>query len=167
MFAALSLSTQMPEGVALQYSGAAFLALTLGYCRALCSMTLLLVITQSWNGIGVALWVDALLPVWFMIGLVAITRRMLPANPFVFLLGCGFFGLFLVSAVQVVVGAVPRALLNRVPVLPQFFSEHTTWSLMLASGGALLEGMIITVLVVYYPRAVALFDDRFYLFKRS
>jgi len=37
--------------------------------------------------------------------------------------------------------------------------------LLLASGEATLEGMIITILVVYFPKAVAMFDDSFYLVK--
>ncbi len=166
IFAALLLTRNMPEGVSLQYSGAAFLALTLGYARALWSMSLLLIITQPWSLMGQILFIDALLPIWTMVSLVGYSRRFLPANPFVFLLGCSFIGLFLVYAIQVFASALAHGFNVGEPVLSSVFSEPTAWSLLLASGEATLEGMIITILVVYYPRAVVLFDDKFYLSKR-
>lgn len=163
VFGILLLTRDLPEGVTLKYSGAAFLALTVGYSRALLSMTLLLFITQPWSGLGLALLVDALLPIWLMLQVVRLSRRYLPANPFVFLLGCGFIGLFLVYAVQQCVGVIYWALLTDMPPLAVLFSEQTGLRLLLAGGEATLEGMIITILVVYFPRAVLLFDDQFYL----
>ena len=163
VFGILLLTRDLPEGVTLKYSGAAFLALTLGYSRALMSMTLLLLIVQPWSTLGPALLIDALLPIWLMLFLVRLSRRFLPANPFVFLLGCGFFGLFIVYAIQQCVGVVSWALLTETPVLAELFSEQTALRLLLAGGESTLEGMIITILVVYFPRAVLLFDDDFYL----
>lgn len=163
IFGALALTRHMPDGVTLQYSGAAFLALTLGYHRALLSMALLLLIVRPISEWGVSLWIDALLPVWLMVWLVAMSRRFLPANPFVFLLGCSFIGLFAVSAVQKVAGTIAEALGQGLPAFSLLYSEQTAWSLLLVSGEATLEGMIITLLVVYYPQAVRLFDDQFYL----
>jgi uncharacterized membrane protein len=163
IFAALLLSRTLPDGVTLSYSGSAFLALTLGYPRALLSMCLLLGITQPWSSLGQMLLVDALLPIWLMVSLVRLTRRYLPANPFVFLLGCGFLGLFFVYAVQQFASAALGALLPGTPLSAVMPSERIVWSLLLAGGEATLEGMIITVLVVYFPRAVRLFDDEFYL----
>lgn len=165
VFAALLLSKGMPEGVSLQYSGAAFLALTLGYSRALLSMTLLLLITQPLATIGQTLLIDALMPIWLMITLVGFTRKHLPANPFVFLLGCSFFGLFIACAAQEIIGSIALALNHGEPLFSRVFSEPTAWGLLLASGEATLEGMIITILVVYFPKAVAMFDDSFYLVK--
>ncbi len=163
VFGILLLTRDLPEGVTLKYSGAAFLALTLGYSRALMSMTLLLLIVQPWSTLGPALLIDALLPIWLMLFLVRLSRRFLPANPFVFLLGCGFFGLFIVYAIQQCVGVVSWALLTETPVMAELFSEQTALRLLLAGGESTLEGMIITILVVYFPRAVLLFDDDFYL----
>lgn len=163
VFGILFLSRDLPEGIILKYSGAAFLALTVGYSRALLSMTLLLLITQPWSGMGVILLVDALLPAWLMLSVVSLSRRYLPANPFIFLLGCGFFGLFLVYAIQIAVSVICGAWLNGEAVLPELISERTGLRLLLAGGEATLEGMIVTILVVYFPRAVVLFDDDYYL----
>ena len=163
VFAALRLTHNLPEGVTLQFSGAAFLALTIGYSRALLSMVLLLLITQPWPSMGQSLLVDALLPVWLMVWLVALSRRFLPANPFVFLLGCSFIALFFVYAVQEIVNAALTAWFTKQPVINAMFFDQTSWGLLLAGGEAILEGMIITVLVVFLPAAVTLFDDEFYL----
>lgn len=163
IFGILLLTRDLPEGVSLRYSGAAFLALTVGYSRALLSMTLLLLIIQPWLNAGLTLVIDALLPIWLMIVVVNLSRRFLPANPFVFLLGCSFIGLFLVYAVQQCVSLTFWAVSTGTPILPTLFSERTGLHLLLASGEATLEGMIITILVVYFPKAVLLFDDKFYL----
>ena len=163
VFGILLLARDMPEGISLKYSGAAFLALTVGYCRALVSMTLLLLITQPWADMGLILLIDALLPTWLMLFVVRLTRQFLPANPFVFMLGCGFFGLFIVYAVQQSAGVFFPAMLAGEPALDLLFSEQTGLRLLLAGGEATLEGMIITILVVYFPRAVMLFDDDYYL----
>lgn len=167
IFLALSLGKNMPQGVSLQYSGAAFLALTLGYSRALLSITLLLLITQPLSSYGQALLIDGLLPVWLMVSLVLFTRRHLPANPFVFLLGCSFIGLFVVYAAQIVMGSVVHGMLTSASIVESVMAEQNAWKLLLASGEATLEGMIITILVAYLPRAVLLFDDKFYLAKKS
>lgn len=163
VFGLLLLSRHLPDGISLSYSGAAFLALTLGFDRALLSMSLLLLITRTWSDWGTTLVIDALLPVWLMLLLARLSRRHLPANPFIFLLGLGFFGLFLVYAVQAGAGALVSAWLTGQPIGETMFSETTGLHLLLAGGEATLEGMVITLLVVYWPKAVRLFDDRFYL----
>ena len=66
-------------------------------------------------------------------------------------------------AIQQCVGVVSWALLTETPVMAELFSEQTALRLLLAGGESTLEGMIITILVVYFPRAVLLFDDDFYL----
>ena len=128
-------------------------------------MALLLVITQPLATLGQSLLVDAIFPVWLSVSMVMWTRKYLPANPFVFLLGCGFLGLFFVYCAQVIVGAMVDAVLTGQPVLDFLLSEQTIWSLLLAGGEATLEGMIISILVAFSPTAVTLFDDDFYLKK--
>ena len=78
------------------------------------------------------------------------------------------FGLFLVGAVQLALGTVVSALLGaEVGTMPLATSERPIRGVLLAAGEATLEGMLVTVLVVYAPRAVATFDERFYLTPRS
>lgn len=164
-------------GVAVHYLGAAFLALLLGYPRALLAMAAVFVLEPLLPGAvarvhgeglaGVGHWglrtlLGGVLPVWTMWLVVSASKRWLPRNLFVFLLGCGLFGLFFACAVQVVATAATVALLA--PTLPPgFLDEFLPYALLLASGEAWLEGMLTTLLVVYVPGAVRLFDEAFYL----
>lgn len=155
--------SSLSSGVGIQYSGAAFLAITLGYSRALLSMLIILCITQPLAHLGQSIWIDALLPIWLMLWLLVFTQRNLPVNPFVFLLGCGFIGLFLVYSIQLLVQALVLSF-SQNPLSPEpFFSDQLVFSLLLAGGEATLEGMVVTILVVFVPRAVYMFDDKLYL----
>lgn len=159
----MALSTYLPEGLNLGYSGAAFLVLTLGYARALVSMTLLLGIMYAFNELGILLWFKAALPVALTWLVMKLSRRYLPANPFVFLLGCGFIGLFLVYAGTEVLTAWILSFTSSADPISFLSSDGLIWQVLLAGGEATLEGMVITLLVAFYPKAVALFDDQFYL----
>lgn len=164
VFAMSLLSADLAREATLRYHGAAFLALTLGYGRALPTVGAIVAATSAPGTLGSALLVDALVPIWLTCSLVALSRRHLPPNPFVFLLGCAFFGIFAVGALQLALGTAATAWLGAdggTMALPA--SERLLFGLLLAAGEATLEGMLISVLVVYAPRAVRLFDDRFYL----
>ncbi|MEN9314780.1 MAG: hypothetical protein RIS35_1173 [Pseudomonadota bacterium] len=171
----------LASGVSLQYLGAAFLALLLGYPRALVSMTIvfavgpwlpnaaapaasvaLVDVVGAW---GLRTLLGAVLPIWTMWLVVSACRRWLPRNLFVFLLGCGLFGVFFACAVQVLATVAITALVA--PDLPPgFFEDVVPYALLLASGEAWLEGMLTTLLVVYAPGSVRLFDEAFYLSRR-
>ena len=45
----------------------------------------------------------------------------------------------------------------------ELIDDFVPYALLLASGEAWLEGMLITLLVVYLPGSVRLFDEGFYL----
>ena len=175
------MSFTLASGVSLQYLGAAFLALLLGYPRALVSMALVFAIgpwlpsatslaadaqiVDALGTWGLRTLLGAVLPVWTMWLVVSACRRWLPRNLFVFLLGCGLFGVFFACAVQVLATVGVTALLA--PGLPPgYFEDVVPYALLLASGEAWLEGMLTTLLVVYAPGSVRLFDEAFYLARR-
>jgi uncharacterized membrane protein len=168
------MSVELPSGLVLHYLGSAFLALLLGYPRALLSMALVIgvdcVLPRAGADFDVAglaawaprMWLSAVLPIVAMWSVVSACRRWLPRNLFVFLLGCGLFGLFLSYVVQLLATAAVYAAL--VPELPRgFWDDFVPYALLLATGEAWLEGMLTTLLVVYVPGAVRLFDEAFYL----
>lgn len=160
------MSVSLPSGLELHYSGAAFLALLLGYPRALLSMALVLALDGEAGTWGLRLLLAGALPIWAMWFIVTASRRWLPGNLFVFLLGCGLFGLFAAYAVQIAGSAV--ALVALAPTVPrELVEDFLPYSLLLAAGEAWLEGMLITVLVVYLPGSVRLFDEAFYLRRRA
>jgi len=168
------MTVRLDSGLELHYLGSAFLALVLGYPRALVSMAIVLGVECMVPAAGPALdpatlstWglrvlLGAVLPVWAMWAIVVACRRWLPRNLFVFLLGCGLFGLFFSYALQLAGTALAFAALA--PTIPRGFGEDfVPYALLLATGESWLEGMLTTVLVVYVPGSVRLFDESFYL----
>ena len=169
------MAVTLPGGLQLHYLGSAFLALLLGYPRAILSMAAVLAIqgalaqadpsaaeSSNW---GLQMLLAGALPVWTMWLVVTATRRWLPRNPFVFLLGCGLLGLFFAYVVQLCASAL--ALLALAPAVPRgLLDDFVPYALLLASGEAWLEGMLTTLLVVYLPGSVRLFDDTAYLARR-
>jgi uncharacterized membrane protein len=164
------MTIELPSGLTLHYLGSAFLALLLGYPRALLSMAMVFAAeaarADTWSHWGLRVLLSGALPIVAMWAIVTACLRWLPRNPFVFLLGCGLFGQFAAYSVQLWASAlVYLALAPAVP--PAFLEDVLPYALLLATGEAWLEGMIITLLVVYVPGSVRLFDEGFYLRKRS
>lgn len=164
------MSVDLPSGLTLHYLGSAFLTLLLGYPRALLSMAMVFAAeaarTDAWSQWGLRLLLSAALPIVTMWAIVGACRRWLPANPFVFLLGCGLFGQFAAYSVQLWAGAL--AYLALAPTVPDaFLADVLPYALLLATGESWLEGMMVTLLVVYVPGSVRLFDEIFYLRSRS
>ena len=169
VFLGHQMSIRLPGGIELHYMGSAFLALLLGYPRALLSMTLVLLGSALMKGaltsLGVQVFFHAAIPITVMMIISRAIQKSLPPNLFVFLLGNGFIGLFLTYAFEHLIALGGRALLISNDLSPGALSmsDVTPYALLLASGEAWLEGMIITVLVVFAPGVVRMFDDAFYL----
>ncbi|MEZ5657238.1 MAG: energy-coupling factor ABC transporter permease [Burkholderiaceae bacterium] len=168
MTAVVFLGHQMhvPAGarIELHYLGAPALCLMLGYPRAMIAMAVVLLadhLLAPGGSLGLRFLLSAALPIWVIYRLLRFSQRCLPANLFVFLLGVGFIGLFVTYALQLLAAAAMHAWLGS--------WSHDGWqqtlpfALLLASGETVMEGMLITLFVVYAPRWVRLFDDRFYL----
>lgn len=156
------MSVPLASGLELHYLGSAFLALLLGYPRALLSMAAVLALTGEPASWGLRMLLAAALPIWAMWLIVSASKRWLPRNPFVFLLGCGLFGLFASYTLQLAASAL--AYLALAPEVPAAFADDVLpYALLLAAGEAWLEGMLTTLMVVYLPGTVRLFDDDFYL----
>lgn len=156
------MAIELPGGVSLHYQGAAFLAILLGWSRAVLSMLVICVteavLESRYGSLGLRLLVGGIFPIWTMLFLIGLTQRLLPRNLFVFLLGCGFFGLYLVNALQFALGLALTAAMGSDATV-----DVLAYGLLLASGEVIIEGMLITVFVVYVPWIVRTFDDAFYL----
>ena len=167
VFVGHQMNIPVDDRISLHYRGAAALCLMLGYPRAMISMAVVLVadhLLAPQGALGLRYLVSAALPIWLIYRLLRVSQRWLPANLFVFLLGAGFIGLFITYTVQLLSSAGLHVWLG---TWPHDGWEHAMpFALLLASGETVLEGMLITVLVVYAPRWVRLFDDGFYLARR-
>lgn len=152
-------------GDRLHFVGAAWLTLMLGYPRAVLSMSLIVLMRLVLGGEPLAFWgvsllAEAIAPVWAMWWIVDRCKRWLPANLFVFLIGCGLFG---VAAVNFAHTAAASGILRAGGVATGAWGDYLPFGLLLGWGEALLEAMATTVLVVYLPGVVAAFDEDFYL----
>jgi len=169
VFLGHQMTISLPGGIELHYMGSAFLALLLGYPRAVLSMTLVLLASALMKGslaaLGVQIIFHAIIPVTLMMIISSTIQRLLPPNLFVFLLCNGFIGLFIAYALEHFIALGGRALL--VGSNPVAAADLTPYALLLASGEAWLEGMLITILVVFAPGVVRMFDDAVYLQSRS
>lgn len=164
VFAGRQMSVPVDDQISLHYLGGAALCLLLGYPRAMLSMALVIGLghlLEPGGSIGLQYLAGAALPVWISYRLLRASQRWMPPHLFVFLLGAGFAGLFITYAVQIFALAALHVWLGSWP--------HDGWglalpfALMLAAGETVIEGMLITLLVVYAPHHVRLYDDAFYL----
>ncbi len=167
----------MPGGVTLQYAGAAWLALLLGYPRAVLSVAVAMTIEASTGGrsaaaLGLGIVLFAVAPAWLMWALARTCRRRLPPNPFVFLIGVGFLGLFIAHALPLLAAGLIDALALGTQAVADTASAHALgqqlrlalpYALLLSAGEAWIEGMLTTLLVVFAPERVRLFDEAYYL----
>jgi len=167
LWAARHMTVTLPGGLTLQYMGAAWLTLLLGYPRAVVSMALVfgaeaLAGDDPLLAAAPSLLLLGILPAWLIWQVATQCRRRLPANLFVFLLGVGFLGLFATYALSLLLAAGLTALIGG-PSAPAYWETMLPYALLLATGESWLEGMMTTLLVVFAPGAVRLFDERFYL----
>lgn len=165
-------SFALPQGGELHYLGAAWLTLLVGYPRAVLSMAAVQLVQMAWQDAPAQTWglrvlIGAVLPVWTMWGVVQACRRWLPRNLFVFLLGCGLLGIAAVNMLQFATGTAAMALLGT-QTARVLWDEFLPYGLLLSWGEAWIEGMVITLAVVYAPTGtVRLFDEAWYLAKPS
>ncbi|MFZ4499128.1 MAG: energy-coupling factor ABC transporter permease [Burkholderiales bacterium] len=117
---------------------------------------------RSLPAIGTEWLLHGMLPLWVSAALVSMAERRLPAHPFIFLWGYGFF----VSGIAVCVGGLAQTLwhagLGSTPwaVLSE---EFLPFYLLLGGSEAFTAGALLTLMVVYRPGWVERFDDAVYL----
>lgn len=161
----------LPSGEQLHYLGAAWLAVVLGYPRAIVSMTVIITTHLLWHDAPLSSWglrvaVLGVLPVWTMWAIVEGCKRWLPRNLFVFLLGVGLIGIAAVNMLETgLIAVVLTALGAKRPDV--VWQEFLPYGLLLSWGEAWLEAMLVTLMVVYVPGSVRLFDEHFYLARRA
>jgi uncharacterized membrane protein len=139
----------LPNGMAVQFSGASLLVLMVGWPLAV--LALAVVASLVW-----ALGALPLAPV--LSQLVAALRRWLPPNPFVYVLGRGFLG---TAACVFLAGAAQELLYRLVGQvgLEQALVAH--W--LMAWGDAFLTGMGAAIFVAFAPQWLATWSDARYL----
>jgi uncharacterized membrane protein len=157
-------------GLALHLMGATILMLMFG--PRLAQLALYLVVAAvaatgmaAFDGYpGTALLTGAV-PVWVSWMLFRLVERRLPAHIFVFIFGAGFINAALAMAASALATVALHAAAGT--YAPGYLTEYyLPYALLLAWGEAFITGMVMALMVVYYPQWVLLFDDARYLARR-
>ncbi|MDM7456092.1 MAG: hypothetical protein P3W97_002210 [Tepidimonas sp.] len=157
------LPQHLPQGMAVQFSGASLLVLMLGWPLAV--PVLAAVAVAVWL-LGQAGW-EAVLSQWVWVGLVPATlalligwalRRWLPPNVFIYTLGRGFIGTAVALFISGVLYEGIHHLMDGVTVHEALVAR---W--LMAWGDAFLTGLFAAVFVAFAPQWLATWSDERYL----
>lgn len=107
----------------------------------------------------------AALPVQVAWTVFRVVERRLPPNLFVFIFVAGFIG----AALAMAAGAAATAVLLAAAAVYDgryLLDYYLPYALLLCWGEAFITGMVMALMVAYYPKWVLLFDDRRWLARR-
>jgi uncharacterized membrane protein len=165
-----SMKAGVKPGLNLHLLGATAFTLMFGRQLAIVGLSVVMVAVTFNGGAG---WVAyalnvllmAVLPCLCADLLLRLTERFLPANFFSYIFCAAFFGAAIAMAAT---GLFSTLLLWLVGAYPGelLLSEYLPYYLLLGFAEAWLNGAAITLMVVYYPKWVASFDDRRYLTRK-
>jgi uncharacterized membrane protein len=154
-------------GLELHLLGATLLCLMFEWQFALFAVTAIVAVTTwqgpaGWEAFGVNVLVMGVVPVVFTRILLYACQRRLPHNFFIYI----FINAFLAGALSILLAVLASA------AIQQFAGSQPAGSIlgnfvlvlpMLMFGEAFLNGGLMSLMVVYRPRWVATFHDRWYL----
>lgn len=170
VFVGWSLGPKLGAEFQVRFLSSALLTLLFGYARAVILLALVMLSHAAWQGpsltafatgIGPDLLVHAIGPAALMSWLCLQVKQRLPRNPLCFMLGCGLFAACLTLIAQWLVSTGLVMLLA--PERSAALLEALPYSLLFSWGEAFMGGMAITVLSVFHPSAVALYDEEHFL----
>ncbi|MGE4532813.1 energy-coupling factor ABC transporter permease [Halomonas sp.] len=117
----------------------------------------------DWPLLGVNLLVTGVIPALVMVAVWRLVDRVLPDNLMVFLFVCGFFGAAL-STLAAGLSAVGLMLLGASDAHALYQAlEYARFLPLLMPSEAFITGMLMSILLVYYPDWVATFNDHRYI----
>ena len=159
------LPQHMPQGLAVQFSGASLLVLVLMLGWPLAVLVLSGVALAVWGmgDVGFALamsqgvWIG-LVPACLAMFIGAVLRRWLPPNPFVYTLGRGFLG---TAAAVFLSGLLMESLDHLAGGVALEQALVARW--LMAWGDAFLTGMFCAIFVAFAPQWLATWSDARYL----
>ena len=157
------LPQRLPNGSAVQLSGACLLVLMLGWPLAVLALALVALVVWllgqqgGWGVLSQVVWVG-LVPATLALMLGAALRRWLPPHPFVYVLGRGFLG----TALSVFLAGAVQELLYR-PVRQVDLEPALVAHWLMAWGDAFMTGMLAAIFVAFMPQWLATWSDARYL----
>ena len=162
-----SMRAGISPGLSIHFLGLTVLTLILGWDLAVLSATLVLLAMtvlgkESWDGFSVNGLCLILLPALLTHGLRVLIERHLPKNFFVYLFGCGFMGAAIVVAVSGL-SMVMLLWLDGVYPWSKIHHEYINYLPLIMFPEALLNGILLTGVMVFYPDWIRTFDAKVYI----
>ena len=147
--------------------GVTFLCLMFEWQFALFAISIVLAVTTwqgpaGWQSFGVNALVMGVVPILFTRVFLYICQRKLPHNFFIYV----FVNAFLAGALSILLAGLASAFIQHQAAVHPVDSIGNNFLLilpMLMFGEGFLNGAVISMAVVYKPRWVATFHDRWYL----
>lgn len=170
-----SMKAGVKPGLNLHLLGVTAFTLMFGRQLAVVGLSVVLAaMTYNASLRGVAAWqpfalnalVLVVFPVFVSHAILRAVERWLPANLFVYIFFAAFFG----AGITVVSTGMLASLLLLVSgsyTLDLLLSEYVPFYILLGFAESWLNGAAITLMVVYFPRWVASFDDRRYIWQKK
>jgi uncharacterized membrane protein len=161
-----SVNARIDPGIALHLLGVPTVVLVLGWrlgvlaaALAACSLPLTGTATAALAPVG---WLmSAALPGAVILGIAWAVRFHLPRNPFVFIFGCAFFGSALAMLATWLAGSTLLALAGQ-PLPSGPGSSLAAFLPLVMFPEAFVNGALVSMLIVYQPDWVRLYDEAFY-----
>ncbi len=162
-----TLRAGISPGLGIHFLGMTLLTLMFGWDLAIVSATLALlgvswVGLESWQGFGFNGLCTIVLPALVSLGILRLVEARLAKNFFVYLFCCGFLG----AAISVGIMGLAAALsLWGLDVYPwqQVYQEYVLLLPLIMFPEGLLNGIVMTAMMVFYPDWIRTFNARIYI----
>jgi len=162
-----SLSAGITPGLSLHYLAVTTLTLMFGWQFALLAVSLALVLValftaQHWVSLPLVALLSGVVPVLVSHGVLRLVERTLPPHPFIYLYLCAFAGgalailasMLAVSALLSVMGVYP---------LDRITGEYLIYLPLLVLPEAILNGIMVTAMVMLKPQWLSTWSDERYI----
>lgn len=164
------MSVNLNVGVTIHFIGMTTLTLLFGWPLAIVAGLMAQLVDTFWNGqqwlvFGGNLLFNVLIPVLISWRVHIWIESVKPSNPFVFILGTGFFGCVLSTSIAAI-AAVSALKLFGVVELKLGVEEYLGYLPIFVFPEAVVNGMFISAITILHPYAVLAFNEARY-FKRS
>lgn len=157
----------LSPGLSIHFLGVTTLTLMFGWDLAILSGTLAmlgmtLIGQESWDTLSVNILCSVIVPALASLGVLRLVEARLPRNFFVYLFLCAFFGAGVATAVA---GMVMALLLWVDGVYPwaRIYLEYVRFLPLIMFPEGLLNGIIMTAMMVFHPDWIRTFDARLYI----
>lgn len=162
-----NLRVEAIDGLAIHFLGIATLTLVFGWRLAIVlgsvvGFSLGILGHVDWLMLPLTLLTTVVLPVATTWALLRFSERRLPPHLFIYLYVVGFLGGALTSLVAMFSNALLFALFTDAE-LGSIFSEYLQYVLLMVMPEGVLNGMVITALVMFRPEWVATYSDTRYI----